>query len=168
MHEAAVRKHEKSDSPFDFREFEESIEAGAEMEKVKPDAFLSSEEILMAIILYHYDWFFKINYNILKYKVDFYIPDHKIIVEIDSALHDIGKCRAKDGRRDVEIRNELGAEWEIIRIPSSYVCKYPKKLCEGLLELANKQRQIRQKNGGFLPTSYSKSVKAYYEEVLKK
>ena len=167
MHEIALRKLEKSYSAYDFREYDEAIEAVAEMEKIKPEAFLSSEEILTAIILYHEDWFFKINYKILQYKVDFYIPDEKIILEIDGGLHDLEKRRAKDGRRDIELREELGSEWEIIRVSSSYVCKYPKEFCDGILELARKQREIRKKHGGILPQNYSKSVKAYYEEVLK-
>jgi very-short-patch-repair endonuclease len=134
---------------------------------MKPDAFKSSEEIVTAISLYEQGYFFKINYKILKYTVDFYLPDEKIILEIDGVHHDIGNCRAKDGRRDVDLRNELGYEWEIVRIPTNYVNRYPTKIGEAAEQLAWKQRELRSKNHGMLPHNYSKSVKAYYEDVLK-
>ena len=167
MHETALRKIEKSFDAYDFREFEEAIKAVEEMEKIRPDAFLSSEEIITAIVLYMQGYDFKINYKILKYKVDFFLPDEKIILEVDSGLHDIGNCRAKDGRRDIELRTELGGEWEVVRINTNLVSRHPLKIGEAAEELANKQRELRKTHGGHLPDNYSKSVKAYYEQVLK-
>jgi very-short-patch-repair endonuclease len=166
MHETALRKLEKSRDCFDFRDFREAIEAVEQMERIKPDAFLSSEEIITAISLYSLGYDFKVNYKILKYKVDFYLPEEKIILEVDSSLHDIGNTKLKDGRRDVEIRYELGNEWEIVRISTSFVAQHPLMIANKAIEMANKQRELRKKNHGFLPYNYSKSVKAYYDKVL--
>ena len=166
MHEVALRKMEKSYSIV-FSEIEDAIKAIEEMERMKPEAFLSADEIITAIMLYSQGYFFKINHKVLKYKVDFFLPDEKICLEIDGYHHDVGGHRARDGRRDVEIREELGSDWEIVRIPTSYVEKYPAKIGEAAEQLAWKQRELRQKNHGALPNNYSKSVKAYYEDVLK-
>lgn len=164
MHENAIRKMEKADYVF-MIDYQDAIEAVRQMELMKPEAFLSAEEIIMAIILYEEGYMFKINHKILKYKVDFYIPEEKVILEIDSGMHDIGKCRAKDGRRDIELRNYLGTKWETVRIPASYVEKYPEKVVPAMIEIANKQRKLRAEHNGLLPTWYSKSTKAYYESI---
>lgn len=130
MHENAIRKMEKADYVFVI-DYQDAIEAVHQMELIKPEAFMSAEKIIMAVILYEEGYMFKINHKILKYKVDFYIPEEKIILEIDSGFHEIGKRKAKDGRRDIELRNYLGKEWETVRIPASYVEKYPEKSCSG-------------------------------------
>ncbi len=160
MHENALRKMEKADFVF-VSDYREAIEAVREMEILKPESFMSAAEIIMAIILFEEGYEFKINHKILKYKVDFYIPEEHICLELDSALHDIGKRKAKDGKRDIELRQYLGVGWETVRIPTTYVEKYPEKVVVAMIELADKQRKLRKENGGFIPEWYSESARAY-------
>ena len=72
----------------------------------------------------------------------------------------------KDSNRDVEIRRELGEEWEIIRIPTKHIEQNPVKLPEAIQALAKQKRDIRKKNGGFLPQSYSKREAARYKKAM--
>ena len=90
------------------------------------------------------------------------MPDDNICLEIDGGFHDMPSVRKRDGKRDVEIRHELGAEWETVRIPTNYVEKYPEKIVDSIFEIADKQRELRKKHNGMLPENYSKSTKAYY------
>lgn len=165
MHETAIRKLEKSHGGFCMRDLYDSIKAVEEMESISPDSFLSADEIITAILLYDQGFFFKINHKILAYKVDFFLPDEKIVLEVDGYAHDLKGHRTKDGKRDVDIRKELGYEWEIVRIPTKYIEKEPMKVCDAMLEIANKQRELRKKYNGMLPENYSKSTKAYYSKL---
>lgn len=166
MHENAIRKIETCRHAFRFCDLLESIAAIEEMEKMKPESFNSASEIVAAIGLYHEGFFFKINHKMLTYTIDFYMPDEKICLEIDGDMHDIGNTRYKDGRRDIELRNALGSEWEVVRIPTTYSDRFPFNIGDRAIEVANKQRELRKKNQGHLPRGYSKSVDAYYAKVF--
>ena len=72
----------------------------------------------------------------------------------------------KDSNRDVRIRQLLGQEWEVIRIPTKYVEEAPEKLPEAIKALADQKRTIRKKNGGFLPHNYSKRESARYKNAM--
>lgn len=50
------------------------------------------------------------------YTVDFYLPDEKVIVEIDGKLYHANLD--KEFRRDLVLKNMLGSEWEIKHIPA--------------------------------------------------
>lgn len=167
MHETAIKKIETCKQGFCFCDIEESVNAIKEMEKIKPDLFNSASEIVAAIGLYHENFFFKINHKVLDYAVDFYMPDEKICLEIDGGMHDIGNTRYKDGRRDIEIRNALGNEWEVVRISTNYSDKFPFNIGNKAVEMAKRQQELRRKNQGHLPRGYSKSVDAYYAKVFE-
>jgi len=166
MHETALRKLETCHNSFIFSDLQESIDAIEEMEKMSPESFLSASEVLVAIGLYYNAYFFKINYKVGNHKVDFYMPEEKIVLEIDSGLHDIGEKRYHDGKKDIEIRSLLGPEWEVVRFNNTYTDKFPLNVGDKAVEVAEKQRGLRKKNHGMLPRGYSKSVDAYYNKVF--
>ena len=65
-------------------------------------------------------------YKIDRYQVDFLIPDYHIVLEIDGDRH--GLKKGKDSVRDENIKYILGADWEIIRIPTELLKKNAMKL----------------------------------------
>ena len=129
-----------------------------------PEQYRSSDEMVAAVILLHAGIDFEMNYKIGKFTVDFYIPSWKIIVEIDGDRHE--HRLLFDSKRDSELRNALGQEWEIIRVPTKYIEQNPAKLPEAVQALAKQKRTIRKKNGGFLPQNYSKRESALYENAM--
>lgn len=162
--EAGVRKLERR-GHFPMRNIYEAVKAVEEMVNISPSSFKSAYEVLTAIILYNDGFQFKINHKIDKYLVDFYVPEEKIVLEVDGGLHDLKGARVKDGRRDIEIRGILGYDWEIVRLPAGFVEKNPTLIGGAMIEIANKQRALRAKNRGMLPENYSKSTKAYYASL---
>lgn len=97
------------------------------MDKVKEylfnnlDKFDSSYEIMAAILLIDAGVKFQLQKKIRQYQVDIYIPSHKLIVEIDGEHH---KNRKNfDNKRDEEILDEIGYEWNIVRIPTECLDK---------------------------------------------
>lgn len=106
---------------------------------------------------------FKINHKVGKYKVDFFMPEEKVCLEVDGGYHE--HSLAKDGKRDIELRDMLGKEWEVIRIPTRWIEKNPAKIPEYIEGVYKKIKEARKKNNGFLPKNFSKTTKAYYEEL---
>jgi very-short-patch-repair endonuclease len=129
-----------------------------------PESYKSSQEMVTAIIMLKAGYDFELNYKIGKYIVDMYLPDLKLIVEVDGERHD--NRHLQDSKRDIELRRMLGDEWEVIRIPTQYIEQNPGRIPDAVLALAKQKRDIRKKNGGFLPQNYSKREAARYEKAM--
>ena len=129
-----------------------------------PEQYKSSDEMVAAVILLQTGVDFEMNFKVGKYIVDVYIPDWNIIVEIDGDRHE--SKYLQDSNRDAEIRRMIGAEWEIVRIPTAYIEQNPEKLPEAIKAIAKQKREIREKNGGFLPENYSKREMAKYKWAM--
>lgn len=129
-----------------------------------PESYKSSQEMVTAIIMLKAGYDFELNYKIGKYIVDMYLPDLKLIVEVDGERHD--NRHLQDSKRDTELRRMLGDEWEVIRIPTQYIEQNPERIPDAVLALAKQKRDIRKKNGGFLPQNYSKREAARYEKAM--
>lgn len=91
-----------------------------------PDKFDSSYEIIAAIVLIDAGIQFQMQKRILRYQVDICIPSHKIIVEIDGDRHQHKKDY--DSERDQAILNEIGYDWQIVRIKTEYLDQKATKL----------------------------------------
>ena len=78
------------------------------------DKFDSADEIIAAIILISRGVKIQPQVKIGKYQVDFLLPDLKVVLEVDGYMHKTRKKYAT--QRDAEIRQELGEEWEVVRI----------------------------------------------------
>ena len=103
-----------------------------------PDKFDSSYEILAAIALINSGIQFQMQKRILNYQVDIYIPSHKIIVEIDGERHQHSK--KYDSERDQAILDEIGYEWQIIRIDTDHLDKNAMKLVTAVEQIINLRR----------------------------
>lgn len=95
-----------------------------------PDKFDSSYEIIATIVLINAGIKFQLQKKILRYQVDIYIPSHKIIVEIDGERHKNRKTFDKE--RDEKIIDEVGYDWNIIRIPTECLDKNAIKLVKAI------------------------------------
>lgn len=129
-----------------------------------PEAYKSSDEMITAVIMLSAGYDFELNYKIGRYIVDMYLPDLKLILEVDGERHE--NRHLQDSKRDTELRRILGDEWEVIRIPTQYIEQNPAKIPDAVIALAKQKRELRKKNGGFLPQSYSKREAAKYEKAM--
>lgn len=163
MFERAMRIMEKSPIQI-FSKYKRFARAVERHSADNPESYKSAHEIITAVILLSEGIDFEVNFKIGKYIVDFYIPDWKVIVEIDGERH---KARTEyDSNRDVILRKTLGSEWEVIRIPTDYVEQDPELIPRAIQELARQKREIRKKNGGFLPENYSKRERERYKKAM--
>lgn len=128
-----------------------------------PQKFDSSYEIVAAIMLVRNKVQAKTQHKIDAYKVDFYLPTLKCILEIDGERHN-GR-ELYDSNRDIKLRNMLGADWEVVRIPTKYLDQNAKMLVEAIKQLKREKQKVRAANGGIIPSYYSKRDKAKSKQV---
>ena len=121
--------------------------------------FDSTEEIMVAIELYKRKIKFNHQVKLGRYRVDFILPEEKIILEVDGVLFHTEKTREKEMIRDNLIILNLGVEWEVIRITDTDINKNITRLVPALMKVKEKRKKVREKNGGVLPDWYcNKSV----------
>ena len=139
MFDRAMELLEKQN--YDFYKNKEVIEAVEDKFWDDPDKFDSADEILTAIILVEHRIYAKIQYKIDRYQVDFLLPDYHVILEIDGDRHRYNVGR--DSVRDEAIKYMLGADWEIIRIPTKCIESDASKLILAIEKIL----EVRE-NGG--------------------
>ena len=94
------------------------------------DKFDSADEIIAAIILISRGVKIQPQAKVGKYQVDFLLPDLEVVLEVDGYMH---KTRKKyDSLRDAEIRQELGEEWEVVRISTKVLETNAIKIIEAI------------------------------------
>jgi very-short-patch-repair endonuclease len=101
-----------------------------------------------------------------KYKVDFMLPDLKIILEVDGYLHNSSNAMLKDAKRDIEILNELGQGWEVIRLKTSQIENKLIYLVDDLKKIYKERQELRKKYNGILPDGYNDYTKILYKDML--
>lgn len=123
-----------------------------------PEKFDSSDEMIVAMFLVASGIKAKMQYSIDNYKVDFYIPSLKVVLEVDGYLHQYKTY--KDNKRDIKIRSILGNDWEIVRIPTKYIEANAKQIVPAILSIKAEKQKIRKSNNGIIPEWYSKRTAA--------
>lgn len=118
----------------------------------EPEKFDSAFEMIAAIILADNGISAKLQYKVLKYRLDFLIPEYKIDLEIDGEFH--GNNLYRDNQRDRDIRNALGDEWEVVRIGTKYLIQNAPALVEAMLAVRDEKKRLRAKHYGYLPDWY--------------
>jgi very-short-patch-repair endonuclease len=114
--------------------------------------FDSAHEIVAAVILIHNEVRTKTQYKVGAYRVDFYLPELKIVLEIDGERHRHKKQH--DNERDIFIRKELGSDHEIIRVKTERIEENAELLVEAIKSIKEERQELRKKNFGCLPTWY--------------
>lgn len=162
MHERALRIMEKAGCYMhEYRYISDQILNDA----LKcPAKFRSSEEIVAAMVMSSNLYEYEMNHQVGRYYVDLYIPELFVCLEIDGDRHEHKADR--DSERDIEIRKILGEKWEVVRITTNYLHKNPEKLVDAVEAVYKKKKELRMKNGGFLPENYSRQTKAHYKNAI--
>lgn len=160
MFERAMRIMEKARA--DMTRYRKHANAVMRHARDNPEQYRSADEMIAAVILFEAGYDIRMNYAVGHYRVDILIPDLHICLEVDGERHK--HSHAADGKRDVEIRSKLGKAWEVIRIPTKYIEDQPEKLPEAIRAMYDNIKEIRAKNNGLLPETYSKRQKMYYEQ----
>lgn len=134
----------------DYKEPHEVINEAIEKDYNKFD---SAHEMAAAMELIRNRIHVKTHPKIANHKPDFMLRDLKTILEIDGYMHKTSL--EKDFKFDIDMRKELGPEWEVIRISTEYIEKNIIKLVEAIKELKRYKQKIRKENGGVLPQWFS-------------
>lgn len=165
MFENAMKSMEKQKLDMDY--YQEACYVVKDLIERKPNTFDSSCEIMACIQLINNEVKVTPQYKIKNYTVDFYLPELKIILEIDGYNHNSSKNLLYDAKRDANILQELGSGWEVIRIKTTLIEKRLAFLLEQI-KREYKSRQIYRKNyNGILPDNFSDSTKALYKHILE-
>lgn len=163
MFERAIKTLEKQ--AIDIYEYKDIIEQMSEYVNENPEKFDSAQEIIAAIILVDNAVKVKTQYKIERYRVDFYIPEYKIVLEIDGDFHKNNLFR--DNQRDIKIREILGDDWETVRISTAYIDRNARALVDAMLSIKVEKQKIRKQHNGFLPEWYSARDKAKRKRGIK-
>lgn len=129
-----------------------------------PELYKSSHEVIAAIVLLNEGLDISMNHKVGKSLVDVFIPEKKVCLEIDGDMHK-GK-ELQDSKRDITIRQTLGEEWEVIRIPTKHIEENPDRIPDAVDAMYAHKKKLRKQNGGFLPNSYSKREQARYKDAM--
>jgi len=156
MLERAVRMLEKQ--ALDIYQYRDIIEDFEQYVTENPEKFDSAHEMIASMMLVDNGIKAKIQYKIDRYRVDFYIPDMKIVLEIDGELHAHNLYR--DNERDIKVREVLGHDWETVRIGTKYLEQNAPAMVDAMIAIKNEKIKLRSKHHGYLPEWYSTRNKA--------
>ena len=162
MIERALRLMEKAGC--NMTEYKRYASAVSRHAMDNPEQYKSAHEIITAVVLLKNGLDFEMNHKIGRYSIDLFLPEKKVCLEIDGEFH-IGK-ELKDSNRDTTIRQMLGEEWEVIRIPTKHIEENPDRIPDAIEALYKQKKKLRKQNGGFLPNSYSKREQAKYKKAM--
>ena len=143
MLEKAIRMLERQGS--DIYDYRDAIERVQNYAISSPEKFASSHEALAAIILIHNGYKIKMQYPVANYRVDFYLPKLKVLLEIDGYLH---KNRKKqDAERDKKILAAMPAGWQIVRIPTEHIERKADLLITAIKAVLDERAKIQRLEG---------------------
>lgn len=139
MFERAVRLLERQN--LQLYDYKEAIDAVEEFFAENPDKFDSAYEVVAAIILIDNEIECKLQYKVGRYQCDFCLPAFKVLLEIDGDRH----TKERDSERDEAILQEIGYDWEIVRIKTEYLDQKADLLVEAIETVLRKRKRDRQK-----------------------
>jgi len=141
MHERAIRYMEKSRSVFlcDLKEASDHVLRQA----LKTNCYMSSHEMITAMILYDEAIDYEAQALVGKHRVDFLLPQIKAVVEVDGYMHNYRK--KEDQARDAEVKRVLGSGWEVVRIKTEQIEENPSMIFPAIEQLLDYKRKETQK-----------------------
>ena len=168
MHENALKMIEKQPK-VNLSEYKEASDVVLEFALNDTKKFASSHEMAVAMHLIKNMVKTKVQVPILRYRVDFVLPDYQVVLEIDGKQHDYNLLF--DSMRDTEITAELnkqGGKWEVVRIPTKHIEANIEKLLDAIIILSDERRQLRIENNGFLPSRNNRRDDAKIRSITNK
>lgn len=103
------------------------------------DKFSSLQETMVAVQLEKQNLKYESQKEINGKKVDFFLPELKIILEIDGELYHTDEN--KEFLRDRQIMKGIGEEYEIVHIEADYVPRYTWNLKEALPYIVDQRKE---------------------------
>lgn len=103
--------------------------------------YRSTEEIMVAIELLKQGIKTIHQQKIGRYKVDFVLPEYKVLLEIDGKTFHNNSTTNKEGIRDGEILLNIGCDWEMIRIDTDKINKDIQKLVPSIKAILEHRRK---------------------------
>lgn len=120
--------------------------------------FQSSNEILVALELIRCGIKIRHQVKMGKWKVDFVIPELKVVLEVDGELYHPPTERDKEKIRDMSIVSNLGPGWEVIRIKDHLIKKNLQKLLPAIKSVKRGRERVRKSFDHRLPKWYSDQI----------
>lgn len=117
--------------------------------------FESTEEIMVALELIRRKIKLKHQVKMGIYRVDFILPDEKVVLEVDGTIFHTEKTKEKEDVRDNVIILNLGPSWEVVRITDVLINQNIRRLLPAIRAVRDKSQKIRKENDGMLPEWYS-------------
>lgn len=117
--------------------------------------FQSTEEIMVAIELVQKNVKARHQVQFGRYRVDFVLPDEKILLEVDGKMYHNESTKKKEIIRDNLILINLGPSWEMIRIGDDMINENISRLVGAVRKLKEKRKVIRSMHGGIIPDWYN-------------
>ncbi|GAV21595.1 DUF559 domain-containing protein [Carboxydothermus pertinax] len=145
--------------------YQEAAEVVFDKIKEDPEAFDSAHEMVALMELLKNRVKVKLHPVVGKYKPDMLLPNEKVVLEIDGYMHEFKKL--EDYKRDIEMRAILGADWEVVRIPTKYIEQNVSALLTAIKEIKSYKQKIRAQNNGVIPKWFSKRDAEVWREVEK-
>lgn len=119
--------------------------------------FMSTDEACFALQLEKEGICYFPNYKVGSHRVDFLLPNMKRIIEVDGEIYHTDEN--KDFIRERAIMSSAGEEYEIVRIPASYVPNYIIKNLREMIEFIVDKRKF---DGHFRDTRWDKHYLGEY------
>lgn len=159
----AMRILENQKCEMDIRKYKEAYELLKEVMEKDYRKFDSAHEVAAAMELLRNRLHVKVHPSIAKHKPDFMLRELKVILEIDGFLHKTSL--EGDFQFDINMRKELGSDWEVIRIPTEYIESNIMKLVDAIIEMKKYKQKVRKENNGLLPRWFSARDKKAWKEL---
>lgn len=163
--EKAVKMLESQEKKVKMKDYKDAIAAVEEYLQNNPNKFDSTEEVVAAIELVKNRVEVKVCAEVAGFRFDFMLKEEQVLLEIDGERHKYKL--SEDANRDLLAVQELGAGWEVVRVPTAYIASNIKQLIPYIRQVYDQQQKLREKNNGVLPYYNSPREKALYEEKAK-
>ena len=124
----------------------------------RPGWFQSINEVLAAVELVRMKTRARHQVRMGKWRVDFLLPDLKVVLEIDGGYHKLKHVSERDSLKDIAIIAHLGPLWEMVRISDVILKQNPKQLVPAIKKVIAERQRLRKKHNGQLPANYSGAV----------
>ena len=106
---------------FEKRGDKEKYSKAIRLAKTRCELYGSIPEIFVAIELLYQGYKIIPQQKVAKYRLDFVIPDKRVVIEVDGKI--FHSDQAKEAEKDFVVKNNLGAGWRILHIPTDYITK---------------------------------------------
>lgn len=145
------KKIEKAARSFYYKSISYAEEKEKIVAKMIDDGFRfnSADEVCLAMQFEKQNVRYFPNYKIGKHKVDFFLPDIKIIVEVDGEMYHTDDD--KEFLRERSIMANVGESYEIVRVSAEYITDF---MIYDTVDTLKFVRDKRKMDGHFRDTRY--------------